>query len=161
MCLKLALERPDDVLAKGNHLGFEWMIIHNGRGYRCGYVRVSKDHPWYGKGYDEVNASVHGGLTFAAYDEVCDKGGPDDGYWVGFDCAHGGDAPDPELASTNPDDKAFRDFMNQYFDANPLNLPFYQENSRFRNVVRTQEYVEDQCKSLCEQALKESKNVRE
>ena len=35
--------------------------------------------------YDDINASVHGGLTFSA--KGYDWGIPD-AWWVGFDCAH-------------------------------------------------------------------------
>lgn len=97
MCLSLKISRPGDVLAEGQHEGYEWVVIHNQIGYRCGYVRVPKGHPWHGKPYDEIKAEVHGGLTFAEPDKPCDKPGEDDAYWVGFDCAHLGDAPDPSL----------------------------------------------------------------
>lgn len=36
-----------------------------GVGYANGYVAVPKDHPFYGKDYDDVEVDVHGGLTFA------------------------------------------------------------------------------------------------
>lgn len=45
MCLSIALERPEDVLAAGTHAGHEWQVIHNGSGYRCGYVKVPPGHP--------------------------------------------------------------------------------------------------------------------
>lgn len=100
----------------------------NNSGYRCGYVRVPKGHPWHGKDWDEVDCEVHGGLTFAEADVHCDKPGEDDAWWVGFDCAHGGDAADPSL-------------------------PGYKDYGfRSHGVVRSQSYVESECKSLCEQA---------
>ena len=132
MCLPIAVKRPEVVLAKGEHLGFEWNIIHNDMGFRCGYVRVPKGHPWFDKDYNDINADVHGGLTFAAMDMPCDKGGPDDGYWVGFDCGHFDDAPDPAL----PILKARKDFALAWVGG----------------VVRSQAYVEEQCRSLCQQA---------
>jgi hypothetical protein len=60
---------------------------------RCGYVRVPPGHNWHGKNYDDIDARVHGGLTFAEI-EPCEH---DDGvgYWIGFDCAHLGDATVP------------------------------------------------------------------
>lgn len=128
MCLSIEGQRPADVLAKGMHLGYEWMVVHNGMGHRCGYVRVPKTHPWYGKDYDDVGAEVHGGLTFGRADVPCGKA-EDGGYWFGFDCAHAQDAPDPDLATPT----AF---------AYPLH----------GSVVRTQEYVERECRNLCEQA---------
>ena len=45
----------------------------------CGYVTVPKKHHYYGLGYNDVMANVHGGLTFS------NKGS------FGFDCAHAGD----------------------------------------------------------------------
>lgn len=132
MCLGIAIRRPDDVLAFGEHCGLEWMVIHNGGGYRCGYVRVPVGHPWHGKGYDDIDADVHGGLTFSEPDEACDKGGDDSAHWFGFDCAHGGDAPDPSLKR----DHGFNDF-------GMLGR---------RGIVRDQGYVENECRRLCEQA---------
>lgn len=138
MCLSVKIERPSAVLAEGEHLGFEWAVVHNDMGHRCGYIKVPPGHPWYGKGYDEPEVSVHGGLTFARSDVPCDKGGPDDGYWFGFDCAHCDDAPDPDLPR----------------DSN-IPLHFLSHGG----VVRSQAYVESQCRHLCEQAaaaMKES-----
>jgi len=58
-------------------------------GYGCGYVGVPTEHPWYGKDYDQIDADVHGGLTWSA-DYV--GGDPKDGYWwIGFDTAHSED----------------------------------------------------------------------
>jgi len=135
MCLSIAIKRPDYVLATGEHLGYEWNITHNGMGYRCGYVRVPIGHPWHGKGYDEVDVDCHGDLTFAAADEPCDKAGEDNAWWVGFDCGHAGDAPDPELPG-----------------ASRSLIPAVLALGRLYGEVRSQEYVEDQCRSICEQA---------
>lgn len=55
----------------------------------CGYVAVKKDHPAYGKHYDDVDdyVDVHGGLTYAGMN--LPRGEEDmDFYWLGFDCAH-------------------------------------------------------------------------
>jgi hypothetical protein len=41
----------------------------------------------------DAMVSVHGGLTFAG--PMLIEGAPW-GWWLGFDCAHSGDAPDPE-----------------------------------------------------------------
>lgn len=137
MCLSVAIERPDDVLASGHHSGHEWMVVHNGRGYRCGYVKVGPGHPWFGKGWDDdvVDAiGVHGGVSFAEIDVHCGKGGPDDGYWIGFDCNHAGDAADPSLPGACP------------------RMIEFEQGFGIPYAVRSQEYVEGQCRSLCEQA---------
>lgn len=51
-------------------------------GHLCGYVTVGKEHPIYGKDYDELlmNIECHGGLTFSETKEGQTK--------IGFDCAH-------------------------------------------------------------------------
>jgi hypothetical protein len=135
----MKVDRPEDVLSEGTHAGHEFMTVHNGMGYRCGYVKVEPGHPWHGKGYDDINCDVHGGLTFAEPDKPCDKGGPDNGWWVGFDCAHSHDAPDPAL-------------------------PNAQRSAGILGIfgsIRTQEYVDQECRNLCEQAAaaKEATNA--
>ena len=52
---------------------------HDDFGHLCGYITVGADHPWHALTYDEVDADVHGGLTYS-------EGGKH-----GFDCAHAGD----------------------------------------------------------------------
>lgn len=148
MCLSIAIHRPNDVLATGEHAGFQWQVIHNGNGYRCGYVRVPVGHPWHGKDYGDIDGDVevHGGLTFSDSDEPCDKGQPDDGHWFGFDCGHSGDQPDPALPRTRPLDGPTNAFKS-IFDDNS-----YGE-------IRTQPYVEAECRSLCEQAARKSRDV--
>lgn len=137
MCLSIAINHPKTVLSQGTHRGFEFVTVHNGMGYRCGYVRVPNGHPWHGKGYDAVSADVHGGLTFADADMPCGKGGADDGTWFGFDCAHCGDAPDPQL---------------------PLDHPVYGEGNRYLDgTVCDQEYVESECRKLADQAADAAK----
>jgi hypothetical protein len=130
MCLSVAIANPKNVLGHGEHSGHEWMVVHNGMGFRCGYVKVLTGHPWYGADYSNINADAHGGLTFAEPDVACDNGGPDNGYWVGFDCAHCDDAADPLLI--RPPNK----------ECKVLSC----------GEIRTQEYVESECRSLCEQA---------
>lgn len=110
------------LLAEGIHLGFNWRVLHNDMGFRCGYIKIPETHPWYQKGYDDIDASVHGGLTYSEME--------DDGHWIGFDCAHCDDAPDPNLPALNN-----------------LASEIWTEGT-----VRSQEYVEAECKSLCEQA---------
>ncbi len=137
MCLSIKVERPDDVLAEGREEGFEWVVVNNGNAHRCGYVKVEPGHPWFGKGWDELpDIDVHGGITFASPDVQCDKGGPDNGWWLGFDCCHSGDAPDPDLPG--------------YVDFTKLGA--FPPMSRMRDVVRTQRYVEGECRRLCRQA---------
>lgn len=145
MCLSIAIQHPELILGEGHHLGYEWNIVVGPLAHRCGYVRVPKGHPWHGKDYNDIEVSVHGGLTFAEKDMPCGKGGADDGYWVGFDCAHFRDAPDDKLLDRFGPDKAAglreaRAFMESHVGRNP-------------GTVRSQEYVQAQCLSLIEQAV--------
>lgn len=65
-------------------------------GALCGYVGVSKSHPYYKKDYDDCDVDVHGGLTFANTcspnpNGICHKieeGEDDEVWWLGFDSAH-------------------------------------------------------------------------
>jgi hypothetical protein len=58
----------------------------------CGYVRVPKEHPLYGKSYEaEIEPlDVHGGLTWANSSIARREQSLHD-WWFGFDCAHADD----------------------------------------------------------------------
>lgn len=132
---EIEAQDPEWLLAQGEHLGYPWVVAHNGRGCRCGYVRLPAGHPWAALPREDVTAEVHGGITFA-----CSAG--DGGGWIGFDCEHAHDRRDPAL----PMPEIFR-----LMDADiGRMLDRLEDGERWR--VRTQEYVEDQCRRLCEQA---------
>ena len=48
---------------------------------------VDKKHPLHGIGYDSIDVSCHGGITFAASETQFDTENPNRWYF-GFDCAH-------------------------------------------------------------------------
>lgn len=93
-------DEPDKVQYKDHATGLPCLIVRNGAGALCGYVGVTSGHPWFQKGYDDVDASVHGGLTFAGpcqqhegaeENGIChlvEEGEDDNVWWLGFDCAH-------------------------------------------------------------------------
>jgi hypothetical protein len=151
-------------LARGEHAGFAWAVLHNGMGSRCGYVRIPPRHPWArlmppgrddpsvgmiafdlgdgaqaGWSWDgEIPARVHGGVNWA-----CRAAGG--GWWLGFDAGHAWDLPDLEL----PMSPAIRSAMEE--------LAAIRERCpaaarALGMAVRGQAYMEDQCRSLCEQA---------
>lgn len=93
---------PDKIQWRDEATGLACLIVRNNGGSLCGYVGVPDGHAWHGKGYDDVNAEVHGGATFAGpcskgTDEshgichVAGPGEPDHVWWIGFDCSHAGD----------------------------------------------------------------------
>jgi hypothetical protein len=78
------------------HAGFACLALRNHYGAWCGYVAVPPGHPMHGRPYDDVDAEVHGGLT---YSHACDgaichvprPGESDNVWWLGFDCSHAWD----------------------------------------------------------------------
>lgn len=128
------------------HLGMPCILNRNAHGAWCGYVAVAPGHPYHGKGYDDPDVEVHGGLTYA--NDICHmskEGEPDNVWWFGFDCNHCYDycpsadkAKDPkvrEAYKTGPM-AAFGDRWNQ------------------EEVYRDINFVRDETKKLAEQ-LKE------
>lgn len=76
--------------------GLRAVVVIHPAGHRCGYVGVPAGNKYHGKEYDDVPADVHGGLTYAGGSG--DYPAPAEGlWWLGYDCAHLGDANDPEL----------------------------------------------------------------
>ncbi|MBS0663593.1 MAG: hypothetical protein JSR48_10040 [Verrucomicrobia bacterium] len=57
--------------------------------WKCGYVRVPEGHPWHGRDCEDINSTsdglAFGGITWSG--EMPERLG--DGWWVGFDTAHG------------------------------------------------------------------------
>lgn len=89
--------------------GLDCLIVRNHIGALCGYVGVPEQHPCFGQDYDSVDVEVHGGLTFSdtCHPRESECRGichPKEGaanetvWWLGFDCAHGGDIM-PKLGS--------------------------------------------------------------
>jgi hypothetical protein len=85
---------PDRLEFKSH--GFDCLIQRvEWSGHLCGYVAVPEGHPYFGKNYNDVPAEAHGGLTYSEHcnGHIChkaDEGSPEV-WWLGFDCAHGGD----------------------------------------------------------------------
>ena len=68
-----------------------YAVRHPSVGHWCGYLGLPEGHPWHGLDYDNIEPSpdVHGGLTYAANHKPRQES--DGLWWIGFDCAHGGD----------------------------------------------------------------------
>ena len=76
---------------KGYHIVVMFVNTH-----RCGYVGLPKGNKYVGYDYDDIDVDVHGGLTFAENSHNVDFALNDFPYYIGFDCAHSGDAEDLE-----------------------------------------------------------------
>lgn len=84
--------------------GMPCLAVRNRMGAWCGYVAVGAGHPDHGRDYSDVDADVHGGLTYSdrCAGPICHvpKAGEEDAvWWLGFDCAHAGDLV-PALVAT-------------------------------------------------------------
>ena len=115
--------------------GYRAVVCATPMGHRCGYVAVPVGHKLYGVEYDDADVDVHGGLTFAGGNgkypvEAADL------WWFGYDCAHLGDARDPELMAP------------EYKSISALSLRFEGD------VIRSLDFCIDECESLATQ-LKE------
>jgi hypothetical protein len=109
-------QEPDKKQWRDAATGLPCLIVRARPGALCGYVGVSRDHPFYGLDYDNevIAVEVHGGLTFASKcqehgregDTICHKvepGEDDDVWWLGFDCSHPGDlCPSHDLLHRYP-----------------------------------------------------------
>lgn len=131
---------PDVV--RFEHLGFPCIISRNGSGAWCGYVAVTPGHPWYKKHDSDVEAEVHGGLTYASHcaKHICHipkPGESDTVWWLGFDAAHSGD-----LIPGNGELRGLLSALNM-FSLSTANIDQY----------RSAEYMTQQCKQLAQQAV--------
>jgi len=86
-------QEEDDKITWITSSGLEGAAIrHPELGHWCGYIRVEKEHPWWGhRTHDDVD--VPGGITYADHHlpDPDEMNQPDlfNGWWVGFGCAHG------------------------------------------------------------------------
>ena len=139
--------------ARFEYRGYECRVLFQ-MGYRCGYIKIPKDHPLCVDDYEYINEFVtcHGGLMYAAYGlngEECN-----DGVWIGFGCYHFDDAVDLEaLEKYCPEEfnKYSREWWEDY--ANTWPSCDYQ-------TIKTLDFCKDQLKSLAEQ-LETIKSIKE
>ena len=131
-------DEPDRV--EWRHAGLPCLANRAHMGHWCGYVAVPPGHPYHSKDTDDVEAQVHGGLTYAS---LCDgaichvpaPGEPDDVWWFGWDAAHAFDLV-PSMA-------ALRSAM---VDDDLPRLP-----PGFEDVYRDLAYVQAETNRLAEQ----------
>lgn len=93
----------------------------------------------------EAYFQCHGGITYAGGGENADYPIKSDLWWFGFDCGHAGDKSDLDYAI-----QKFPSRRKELLIIKSIEDEFPIED----NVIRTEEYVTDECKKLAEQ-LKE------
>lgn len=116
--------------------------IMTSSGYRCGYISVPVDHPYYKVYYDEIDIDVHGGLTFSKFSKVYPVITSKDTYWIGFDCSHCMDLCDLEFLKEN--DHKLYEIMNKI-----------KSNE---GTLKTKEYVHNECVNVIKHLIKENKS---
>lgn len=101
--IKLYASEPDKRQWIDVETGLPCLIVRGGGGALCGYVGISKSHPYFEKSYNDVDVDVHGGLTFSEHCmphkdnpergicHIVEDGDDDNIWWLGFDCGHSGD----------------------------------------------------------------------
>jgi len=126
-------KEPDKIQWEDKKTRLPCLIVrHPVLGHLCGYVGVSKKHPKFGKGYDDQNVNVHGGLTYASpcMHNIChivEEGEDDNVWWLGFDCGHLGDTSPGMMASMG-------------------HLSFFKDGT-YKNI----DYVKNECQDLARQ----------
>lgn len=118
--------------------GVPWATCINARwGVMNGYAMVPTQHPLHGNGdFWYWHAEVHGGVTYT-------QDGPEGSWWVGFDCNHLFDAPNPSWLSERI--KAY----NEKYPSLYLNSP--------GKVFRTPEYARTEAMALARQLADQTK----
>mgnify|MGYP000860826612 CR=1 FL=1 len=149
---------------KNKYKDYTYLVLALEMGHRCGYVKIPSKSKLYKVEYyenlglsrrimnnkkigkrgiipvfcwdgktitPEILFDVHGGLTFSG--KLRDM----NGWWLGFDCAHSGDGKD----------KSIMDSKNLEIEEK-YGFNFGDE------VIRTKEYVEQECKNLIDQIIK-------
>ena len=79
---------------RGEYKGFEYVVLFNALGHRCGYAGIPEGHELYKNKDSNILDTIecHGGITFSDFAEWL---GPKK-WWIGFDYTHFGDALDIE-----------------------------------------------------------------
>lgn len=113
-------------------------------GHLCGYIQVPSDHPWFNAKYNEIDAVVHGGLTYGArHDNIIED------FWLGFDCGHAWDIiPSMQAFSKEIKRKTLENI--EMLDVPPA---VSISGVLFKDVYRNIEFVKNECCNLVDQML--------
>lgn len=142
MVMELEHTVPDKIVRRGQNHDYQWIVYNHSRGYRCGFIRVHRLHPWYGLSHNRINAEIvsrspvrHHLLSYSGHGVNSVYGGADNRYWwVGFHCDQHGDARDVSILGLN------------------YAVSTIPTNRRYRGLIRDEGYVAMECRRLCEEA---------
>lgn len=83
-------DRKIEVLDTGYCLGFLYYILNLGT-HPTAYIKIPKDHKYYGKDMDEIDLDVHGGVTYGSEGLYISENQNIEGWFIGWDYSHYGD----------------------------------------------------------------------
>lgn len=123
--------------------GFPCVVLFMPFGYRCGYVGIPEDNPWYKLKRDIEKIYCHGGITYQGNRL---HGQEDENvWWIGFDCGHCFDGADAERAK-----ELYKDNENLI-----KQIKIMEQTGWFEILkefpMRSLKYCEEQCKVIVEQ----------
>lgn len=85
-------QREIEILDEGYMGCLHYCIVSLGT-HPCAYIELPKEHEYYGKDYDDIDISCHGGITYISSQGIISKDNENhrDGFWIGWDYGHYGD----------------------------------------------------------------------
>ena len=89
-------DRKREVLDTGYCLGFLYYIMNLGT-HPTAYIKIPKDHKYYGKDMGEIDLDVNGGVTYSNEELNISENERIEGWFIGWDYAHYGDYTGLEL----------------------------------------------------------------
>lgn len=134
----------------GEYKNYEYLIVFNNLGFRCGYVAIPSDHKYAETplinnryDYDSLSIDCHGSLTFMERKSPLKElfKIPCNDLWIGFDCGHYYDAFDI-------------DSLRKYFGED-----YIKKREKILNLlsidgsVKDYDYVENVCKHIIDQLI--------
>ncbi len=142
----------------GTYKDYEYLIVLNHMGHRCGYVAIPPEHKANNIGqrvntytkeeeldYSALDIECHGGLTFGGKHHGLKKllTNTCEDNWIGFDCCHLYDASDYELLT---------EYFGEQTESRKSTLSLLNEEG----TVKTFKYVEKECKSIIDQLIEKA-----
>lgn len=88
--MEYSIKRKIEVLDTGYCFGLLYYIMNLGT-HPTAYIRIPEGHKDYKKNYDDIDLSVHGGLTYSNNHLWISENQKTEGWFVGWDYGHCGD----------------------------------------------------------------------
>lgn len=132
-----------------NYQNYHCIVKFTPLGHRCGYVGLPKGCLFVGDEPEDIPVDCHGGITYAK-ERLHDDGedyieDPNVAWWIGFDCAHYGDAPDYGLVGEYFGDD------EEVLKSTALMMMFNRKPEG--SEIRSLEYCVQECENMVNQLI--------